>query len=96
MDRDTLLTMLKADLGLFTVPETVADYMGQLLTTAESQIRARGVDLADSTEDMMFVSSWAAWLYRKRDTGAGLTEMLRDELRTRLCRQAMGAVSDDL
>ena len=96
MDISTLLAMLKADLGLLNPPETVAAYMQQLLLSAKAQIEGRGVTLDDtSTADMLFVASWAAWLYRKRDSGSGLPEMLLAELRSRLVRQVTAADEDE-
>ena len=87
MANETSLAMLKADLGYMKPPAEVLLYMEQLLESAAAQIKARGVELSDSTEDLLFIASWAAWLYRKRDSGAGLPEMLQCELRTRLIRK---------
>lgn len=91
MADDIALQMLKADLGLMNPPAEVRTYMVQLLDAAAAQIRARGAALTDSTEDLLFTASWAAWLYRKRDSGAGLPEMLRRELLSRLVNKVTAA-----
>ena len=52
------------------------------ISTAKRQITLRCVRLdVTKVEDCQFIASWAAWLYRKRDSGAGLPDMLREELR---------------
>ena len=92
----TLLEMLKVDLGLMSPPAAVVEYMTQLLEASRSQITGRGVSLDMSqTADLLFVASWAAWLYRRRDSGSGLPEMLLAELRSRLVRQAAAAEDEE-
>ena len=84
------VTMLNVDLGDLSPVQQVAAYRRQLVQTAASQIEARGVELdGDEVADMQFVSSWAAWLYRKRDAGGALPDMLREELHTRIVRKAL-------
>jgi hypothetical protein len=95
MANETALAMLKADLGLLNPPASVAKYLAQLLEGAKAQIVARGVTLTESTEDLLFTASWAAWLYRKRDAGTGMPEMLLQELRTRLIRKATASQQEE-
>lgn len=86
---ETTYALLKADLGHHQEPPAaVANLMKSLIATAEKQISLRCVSLDTSkVEDCQFVASWAAWLYRKRDSGAALPDMLREELRARQIAQ---------
>lgn len=77
--------MLKADLGFYGEPSpAVTTYMAQLLESARRSLEADGVTI--DPEDMMdeeLVAMYAAWLYRKRDTGGGKPRMLREALNDR-------------
>lgn len=86
---DTTYALLKADLGHLQEPNAaVANLMKGLISTAKRQITLRCVRLDETkVEDCQFIASWAAWLYRKRDSGAGLPDMLREELRARQIAQ---------
>lgn len=88
----TMATMLNVDLGDLSPVASVAAYRRQLIETASAQIEGRGVVLDfTAVPDMQFCASWAAWLYRKRDGGGALPDMLREELRSRIVRRALTA-----
>lgn len=77
--------MLKADLGFYgEPPAAVKTYMQRLLAAARSALEKDGVTIDEnSLEDEGLVAMYAAWLYRKRDTGGGKPPMLREALNDR-------------
>lgn len=79
---DARLSLLKIDLGIST---TVYDErLTQYLQAAEKEIRREGVTLTTSVDDSNVVIMYAAWLWRKRDTGEGMPKMLRWQINNRL------------
>lgn len=77
-----MLNLLKIDLGI-----TVSAYderLQALITTAQQMIAREGITLTDSAEDQQLVVAYAAWLWRRRDSGAGMPRMLRYLLNNRL------------
>lgn len=83
MEESTKLTMLKVDLGITT---TVYDERLQtFLQTAEAEIKREGYTLSsDSYEDANLQIMYAAWMWRRRDTGEGMPRMIRWQLNNRL------------
>ena len=79
----TMLSMLKTDLGL---TKTVYDKrLVQYLGSAQSQIAREGISLKlESVDDMQLVVMYAAWMWRRRDSGEGMPRMLRYALNNRL------------
>ena len=80
------VTMLKVDLGI-----TTTAYDGRLenyLQTSRKMIAREGVvltqDDAETVDDINLNIMYAAWLWRKRDTGEGMPRMLRWELNNRV------------
>lgn len=76
------LEALRMDLGL-----TTTAYNGrleQLLRTAEAEIERESVTLTDSVADGNLVVQYAAWMWRKRDTGDGLPRMIRWQINNRI------------
>lgn len=78
-----MLMMLKTDLGL---TKTAYDKrLIQYLGSAQTQIKREGISLnLESVDDMQLVVMYAAWMWRKRDTGEGMPRMLRYALNNRL------------
>lgn len=80
------VTMLKVDLGITTTAydERLENY----LQTARKMIAREGVvltqDAAETVDDINLNIMYAAWLWRKRDTGEGMPRMLRWELNNRV------------
>ena len=89
MDTATMLTALKVDLGITT---TFYDSrLTQYLTAAAEAIRIEGITLnANSLSDGNLQVMYAAWLWRKRDTGEGMPRMLRWMLNNRLFSEKVG------
>lgn len=86
MDTQTMLEMLKVDLGIST---TAYDQrLAQYLKSAQEAITIEGVTLdAESISDGNLVVIYAAWLWRKRDSGEGMPRSLRWMLNNRLFSQ---------
>ena len=82
MNDATMLQMLKIDLGINT---TAYDgRLGQYLAAATAEIEREGVELTDSVPDSNLVIQYAAWMWRKRDTGEGIPRMIRWQINNRL------------
>lgn len=91
----TALALLKADLGYYdaAIPADLEEYLRGLLASAESRIVRAGISLtAGDVDDDLFLSMYAAWLYRKRIDGSRKPQMLQDEIRN---RQVSDALADD-
>lgn len=83
MNDTTLLEMLKVDLGIST--NAYDTRLAQYLVTAENAITTEGVTIdRASIGDCTLVIMYAAWLWRKRDSGEGMPRMVRYELNNRL------------
>lgn len=87
MDTSGVLSMLKVDLGI-----TTASYdqrLTALVASAEEMITREGISLTEELEDVQLLVMYAAWLWRRRDTGDGMPRMLRYTLNNRLFSQKM-------
>lgn len=83
-----MLTALKIDLGITT--DRYDERLGQLLESAQKQISDEGVSLQDNVADGNLVVMYAAWMWRRRDTGEGMPRMVRYALNSRVVRERMG------
>ena len=92
---DTMLTMLKVDLG---IKSTTAydERLGQLLTAAQQMIQGEGVSSLDTSDpkDMQLIVMYAAWLWRRRDDMQGMPRMLRWALNNRIFAEKAGVAHD--
>ena len=77
-----MLSMLKVDLGITT--NAYDTRLSQYLSYAKKEIGEEGVTLTSSSEDSTLVIMYAAWLWRKRDTGEGMPRMIRWMLNNRI------------
>lgn len=87
MDTSGVLSMLKVDLGI-----TTASYdqrLTALVCSAKEMITREGISLTEELEDVQLLVMYAAWLWRRRDTGDGMPRMLRYTLNNRLFSQKM-------
>lgn len=87
MENSTLMALLKADLDLISVPKEREAYLTQQIEAAKSMIQREGITLTDTPEDIQLVVMYAAWLYRKRNTGEGMPRMIRYALNNRVISQ---------
>ena len=89
---ETMLTMLKTDLGIRTSTAYDARLI-QLLTAAESAIRKAGASTLDASDplDQQLIVMYAAWLWRRRDSMDGMPRSLRYQLNRRIFAEKAGA-----
>lgn len=87
MTASDLLTMLKVDCGISTT--AFDERLAQYIETAETEITREGVTLADTVGDGSLIVMYAAWMWRRRDTGEGMPRMLRYALNNRLLSEKM-------
>lgn len=83
----TLLNGLKTDLGITT--DAYNDRLLIYLQSAQARITEEGVTLTDSVDDSLLTVQYAAWLWRRRDTGEGMPRMLRYALNNRIFSRKM-------
>ena len=87
---DQLLEMLKVDLGIMSTT-AYDDRLRRYLMTAEDSIRREGAALDfRNPEDAQLVVMYAAWMWRKRDSGEGMSRMIRYALNNRIFSEKMG------
>lgn len=85
----TILELLKTDLEKMNITPPQQRFLEALIESAKTQIEREGIvlDLA-STDDLMTVSMYAAYLYRRRAVADnGMPRMLRYRLNNRLLEQ---------
>jgi len=83
MNENTMLEMLKVDLGITTT--AYDERLAQYIASAKDAIKIEGITLDDAVvSDGNLVVLYAAWLWRKRDTAEGMPRMLRWMLNNRL------------
>lgn len=84
---DELLDMLKVDLG---IKSTTAydDRLEQIIESSKKSIEEEGATLdLEDMQDCQLVVMYAAWIWRKRDSGEGMPRMLRYQLNNRIFRE---------
>lgn len=83
MSEETMLELLKIDIG---ITATAYDQrLLQYLKAAKANIEKEGVTLSDASPvDCDLIVRYAAYMWRKRDTGEGIPRMLRWEINNRL------------
>lgn len=84
MTEQDRLTMLKTDLGITSTGYDTR--LVQILRSSEKEIKREGVSTLDNTDldDCQLIVMYAAWIWRKRDTGDGMPRMLRWALNNRI------------
>ena len=85
MSNSTLLSYLKIDLGITTTAYDTR--LTQYIEYAKSEIMREGVTLNDG--DSQLVVMYAAWAWRRRDSGEGMPRMLRYALNNRVFAEKM-------
>lgn len=79
----TLLSALKIDLGITSTAYDAR--LTQYLQAAESFIKEQGATLdLNDIEDIQLTVMYAAWTWRRRDSGEGMPRMLRYALNNRI------------
>lgn len=102
MTNEAKLQMLKIDLGITTT--AYDERLTQFLQAARNEIEREGVTLSldtfdgetqtteETIDDANLQIMYAAWMWRKRDTGEGMPRMIRWQINNRLFD--MGGGSD--
>lgn len=90
MDTTTMLAQLKVDLGITT--DAYDSRLTQYLNAAAGQIAREGITLDSSkADDVLLQVMYAAWMWRRRDSGEGMPRMLRYQMNNRLFREKVTA-----
>lgn len=87
MTIDTILEMLKVDLGIST--NVYDERLSVYIQYATEEIEREGTVLSDTISDQNLVAMYAAWLWRKRETGEGMPRMLRYALNNKIFSQKL-------
>lgn len=93
----TALALMKADLGYFdsAIPAALETYLSSTLDSAAAKIARAKIELVPgNVDDDLFLSMYAAWMYRKRTEGLAMPEMLRAEIRNRQVNDALTELED--
>lgn len=86
MDSETMLEMLKVDLGISTT--AYDSRLPQYIDSARVAIKHEGIDIDENViSDANLIIMYASWLWRKRDTAEGMPRMLRWQLNNRLFKE---------
>jgi hypothetical protein len=83
---DTLLSLLKIDLG---ITHNLRDaFFTKLIQGTMKEIERRGItaDL-NSPDDQMLIVDYAAWAYRKRNEDTPLAQNIQHRLRNRIIKE---------
>lgn len=80
----TLLSMLKTDIGITAT--AYDDRLKQYIQNAYKNIKAEGAQTlnVEDVEDAQLVVMYAAWMWRRRDSGDGMPRMVRYALNNRV------------
>ena len=90
MDTTTMLAQLKVDLGITT--DAYDSRLTQYLNAAAGQIAREGLTLdLSSADDALLQVMYAAWMWRRRDSGEGMPRMLRYQMNNRLFQEKVTA-----
>ena len=88
MTETQLLKVLKVDLGITT--NAFDERLEQYIETAKAEIEREGAKLDLSVMDhCSVVTMYAAWMWRRRDTGDGMPRMVRYALNNLVFGQKM-------
>lgn len=83
----TLLPSLKVDLGITT--DAYNSRLTAYIQNAQAEIQREGITLGSNVDDDQLVIMYAAWTWRRRDSGDGMPRMLRYALNNRVFSQKM-------
>lgn len=80
----TLLAMLKTDIGITAT--AYDERLKQYIQTAYKNIKAEGAQSlnVENIDDAQLVVMYAAWMWRRRDSGDGMPRMVRYALNNRV------------
>ena len=86
MNAEQMLAALKIDLGITT--DIYDERLAQYIQVSKAEIAREGVTFPSDSDpemaDANLIVQYAAWMWRKRDTGAGMPRMIRWQINNRL------------
>ena len=90
-----ILSLLNTDLGFIQPDAARATQLQQLIAAAVAFIQREGLALSApyTVEQAQIIEMYAAYLFRKRDTGDGMPRMLRWALNNAILAQSGGGGS---
>lgn len=90
-----ILSLLNTDLGFIQPDAARTAQLQQLIAAAVSFMQREGLALSApyTVEQAQLIEMYAAYLFRKRDTGDGMPRMLRWALNNAILAQAGGGSS---
>lgn len=83
IDSITALKLVKARLNRLEGDTTLDEYIRARIAAAEGEIESRGIELADSSDDMLMVVDYAVYQYQNRDKTEDFPAWLEHRLRQR-------------
>lgn len=82
MNIKQIVNSVKIDLGITT--NAYDSRLTEYVKAAIEEIKREGVVLKDNPDDSNLATLYAAWMWKKRDTGEGIPRMIRWQLNNRL------------
>lgn len=80
------LTLVKNRLNRLEGDTSLDDYLMARITAAAQELENTGIQLNDSTEDLLLVVDYCVWKYQNRDTPGAMPDWLRLQRRERWIR----------
>ena len=90
VDTNTALNLMKVRLNRRSGDTSLDAYFMPRIQAAIEYLTGAGIDLTDSTEDLMLVVDTAVWQYQNRDKPGSMPEWLRLQRRERWLRLREG------
>lgn len=84
------LALVKARLNRLPGDTTLDDYFRARIDAAIGELTRTGIDLDESTDDLMLLVDYVVWQYQNRDAAGGMPEWLRLRRRERWLRTGGG------
>lgn len=82
--KERALELLKMDLGIKSTSKDVL-FIG-LIEAAELELKRKGILLEKTSDDVMLITDYTAWTYRKRQEDAPLSNNLQARIKNRVIR----------
>lgn len=93
VNETTALSLVKARLNRLQSDTSLDEYLQARVTAAAQELQDIGIDLNNSTEDLMLVVDFTVWKYQNRDNPGAMPDWLRLTRRERWLRTE--AATDD-
>lgn len=83
IDKNQALALAKARLNRTSGDTSLDDMLITRIEAAIGELESTGIELTDSTADLMLVVDYTVWQYQSRDKGIGMPDWLRLRRRER-------------